>query len=149
MNPNNSNSVSVNSDSIFHEEPGFEKAKTLSKILMISRGDYRLFSYLGQQCVYLQYRQLVQTTLSTTQISTCDLGDDSDRVPGFTRPIGQNRPSEYPQITGRVYLQTDPGLYYSKYQKDEAFVGFNHFAKLFKNRMPKPSVFYGFFKLLH
>ena len=49
MNPNNSNSVLVNLDSIFHEEPGFQKAKNLSKISMISRGDYRLFSYLGQQ----------------------------------------------------------------------------------------------------
>jgi hypothetical protein len=49
MNPNNSKFVCVNSDSIFHEEPGFEKAKTLSKISMISRGDHKLLIYLGQQ----------------------------------------------------------------------------------------------------
>jgi len=49
MNPNNSNSVFVDLDSIFNGEPGFQKAKTLSKSLMISRGDYRLFTYLGQQ----------------------------------------------------------------------------------------------------
>ncbi len=49
MNLNNFNSVSVNLDSIFQEEPEFQKAKTLSKTSMISRGDYRLFSYLGQQ----------------------------------------------------------------------------------------------------
>jgi hypothetical protein len=50
MNPNNSNFVSIKLDSIFHEEPEFEKAKTLSKTLMISRGGYRLFNYFGQQC---------------------------------------------------------------------------------------------------
>jgi hypothetical protein len=55
MNPNNSNSVSLNLDSIFLEEPEFEKAKTLSKTLMISRGDDRLSSYFGQQCLHLVY----------------------------------------------------------------------------------------------
>jgi hypothetical protein len=49
MNPNNCNSVSVNSDRIFQQEPEFQKVKTLSKISMISRGGYRPFSYLGQQ----------------------------------------------------------------------------------------------------
>lgn len=53
MNLNNSNSVSVNSDSIFMEEPQFQKAKYLSKISIISKGDYRFLSYLGQQCYYL------------------------------------------------------------------------------------------------
>ena len=50
MNPNNFNLGFINSDSIFHEVPGFEKAKTLSKTSMISRGDYKLLGYLGQQC---------------------------------------------------------------------------------------------------
>jgi hypothetical protein len=63
MNPNNSNSVSANSDSIFQEEPGFEKVKTLSKILMISRGDYRLFSYLGQQCYAFESYDTLQDEL--------------------------------------------------------------------------------------
>jgi hypothetical protein len=49
MNLNNSNFVLLNLDSNFHEKPGFQKEKTLSKISMISRADYRLFSYLGQQ----------------------------------------------------------------------------------------------------
>jgi hypothetical protein len=31
------------------EKPQFQKAKYLSKISIISRGDYRFFSYLGQQ----------------------------------------------------------------------------------------------------
>jgi hypothetical protein len=49
MNLNNFNFVLVNLDSIFHEEPGFQKAKTLSKTLIISRSEHRLLSYLGQQ----------------------------------------------------------------------------------------------------
>ena len=53
MNPNNSNFVLLNLDSNFHEEPELQKAKTLSKMPMISRGDYRLFSYLGQQCTMI------------------------------------------------------------------------------------------------
>jgi hypothetical protein len=59
MNPNNSNSVFVNSDSIFHEEPGFRKAKTLSKISMISRSDYRLLSYLKslEQRIYFFFAE--------------------------------------------------------------------------------------------
>ena len=50
MNPNNSNFVLLNVGSNFHEGPEFQKGKTLSKLPMISRGDYRLLSYLGQQC---------------------------------------------------------------------------------------------------
>jgi hypothetical protein len=34
------------------EKPQFQKAKYLSKISIISRGDYRFFSYLGQQWCY-------------------------------------------------------------------------------------------------
>jgi hypothetical protein len=49
MNPNNSNSVSVNSDSIFYEEPDSENIKNLSKTLIISMDDHRLLSFLGQQ----------------------------------------------------------------------------------------------------
>jgi hypothetical protein len=49
MNLNSFKFAFINLDSIFQEEPEFEKAKTLSKIPMISRDDYRLFSYLGQQ----------------------------------------------------------------------------------------------------
>jgi hypothetical protein len=57
MNPNNSNFVLLNLDSTCNEEPEFQKAKTLSKMPMISRGDYRLFTYLGQQC-----RQVLNTS---------------------------------------------------------------------------------------
>jgi hypothetical protein len=64
MNLNNFNFVSVNSDSIFREEPGFEKAKTLSKTLMISKGDHRLASYPGQQCDTFQ--QTCPTLLPAT-----------------------------------------------------------------------------------
>jgi len=54
MNPNNSHSVSLNLDSIFLEEPEFEKAKTLSNTSMISRNDHRLSGYLGQQWIILE-----------------------------------------------------------------------------------------------
>jgi hypothetical protein len=50
MSLNSFNFVFINSDSIFQGGPEFEKTKTLSKIPMISRGDYGFFSYLGQQC---------------------------------------------------------------------------------------------------
>jgi hypothetical protein len=43
-------SAFVNSDSIFTEEPGFKKVETLFKVSMIPRDDYRLFSYVEQQC---------------------------------------------------------------------------------------------------
>ncbi len=49
MSLNSFNFAFINSDSIFWEEPRFQKPKTLSKIPMISIGDYGLFSYLGQQ----------------------------------------------------------------------------------------------------
>ena len=62
----------------------------------------------------LQYRQLVQETLSTTEISECYLRNHSDRVLSITSQVGQNRPPEYTQITSRIYLRANIETHYSE-----------------------------------
>ena len=91
--------------------------------------------------VCLQYCQLVQKTLPTTEIPACYLRDDSNGILGIASKIGQNRPPEYTQITFRVYLPTNPGSHYPEYQKDQAIINFNHFAKIFRNEHPEYPVF--------
>jgi hypothetical protein len=76
---------------------------------------------------------LVQEALPASKISECNLGDHSDRIVSPSRKIGQNRPSEYTQITLRVYLQSNLESYYPEYQKDEALVNFKQFATFFSN----------------
>src|SRR5512139_3904919 len=91
--------------------------------------------------VCLQSCQLVQETLPATEIPACHLRDDSSRILGIASQIGQNRPPEYTQITCRVYRQTNLGPHYPEYQKNEAIINFNHFAKLFSNEHPEYPVF--------
>ena len=62
----------------------------------------------------LQYRQLVQKALSSTEIPECYIRNYSDRVPGIAGQIGQIKEPECTQITSRIYSPTDIGSYYSE-----------------------------------
>jgi hypothetical protein len=63
------------------------------------------------------------------EIPECHFRNHSDGILGIASTLGQNRPSEYPQVTHRVYLQTNVGLHYPEYQKDGFAVILTHLQK--------------------
>jgi hypothetical protein len=84
---------------------------------------------------------LVQEALPTPKISEGNLGDYSNRILSPPGKVGENRPSEYTQITLGVYFQGKHGPYYPKYQKNEAIVNLEQFVKFLKNRRSEYPVF--------
>ena len=91
--------------------------------------------------IRLQPRQLVQETLPPSKISEGILRDHSDRILSPPGKIGENRPSEYTQITLRVYFQGNHGPYYPEYQKNGAIVNFDQLVKFPTNRHSEHPVF--------
>lgn len=62
----------------------------------------------------IQYYQLVQTNLPTTEISEMHTADHTLRDIGSTGKIGKNRQSEFAKITIRLYLKAIVGTCYSE-----------------------------------